>query len=242
MKITSFGLHILAMMFMLCDHLWATIIPGNEWLTCVGRLAYPMFAFMIVEGYFHTSNLKKYVSRLALFAMLSEIPFNLVMGSRVFYPIHQNVLFTFLIGILLIYLNEKARKTNKLWVHVLTIIGTILFGFLLGLITFVDYNFAGIYMILAFYFFRGRKWWQYLGQLICMYYINFEILNGLTYEIDLFGSTFFFPQQGFALFALILIWLYKGNQGYYNKPIKWLYYSFYPVHLLLLAWIRMVIL
>ena len=96
LETTSMSLHIMAMIFMLCDHLWATVIPGNEWLTCIGRIAYPLFAFMIVEGYFHTHNLKRYVGRLFLFALLSEIPFNLVMGSRYFYPLHQNVLFTFL--------------------------------------------------------------------------------------------------------------------------------------------------
>ena len=69
-EITSMTLHILAMLFMLCDHLWATVVPGNNWLTCIGRLAYPIFAFMIVEGYFHTKNLKKYVRRLAIFAIL----------------------------------------------------------------------------------------------------------------------------------------------------------------------------
>ena len=76
---TSMSLHIMAMVFMLCDHLWATIVPGNDWLTCVGRLAYPIFAFMIVEGYFHTHNLEKYVMRLLMWAVISEIPFDLVM-------------------------------------------------------------------------------------------------------------------------------------------------------------------
>ena len=56
---SSMLLHMMAMLFMLCDHLWGTIVPGNDWLTCVGRIAFPVFAFMIVEGYFHTKNLKK---------------------------------------------------------------------------------------------------------------------------------------------------------------------------------------
>ena len=237
-EITSMTLHILAMLFMLCDHLWATVIPGNNWLTCIGRIAYPIFAFMLVEGYFHTHNLKKYVGRLFLCAILSEIPFNLVMGSRLFFPIHQNVIFTFLIGILLIHLNEKAHRSGKLFLRIITGFATIALGFVLGLITFVDYNYAGVFTILAFYFFRGRKWWQLLGQTLCLYYINFEILQGIGYEISVFGNKIFFVQQGFALLALIPIWLYRGKQGPYNKYLKWLYYSFYPVHLFVVALIR----
>ena len=109
-EITSFGLHIMAMALMLCDHLWATIVPGNDWLTDIGRIAFPIFAFMIAEGFFHTKNLKKYATRMLVFALISEIPFNLVMGSRIFYPLHQNVLWTFLIGIGLMWINEKAKE------------------------------------------------------------------------------------------------------------------------------------
>lgn len=239
-QITSMTLHILAMLFMLCDHLWATLIPGNDWLTCVGRIAFPIFAFMIVEGYFYTHNLKKYVGRLLAFAILSEIPFNLVMGSRIFYPIHQNVLWTFLIAIGLIHLNEKANQKGKIWIRILAGFGSVILAFVLGLVTFVDYNYAGIYMVLVFYFFRGRKWWNFLGQLILLAYINIEVLSGYSYEIELFGSTCFLVRQGFALLALIPIWLYRGEQGPYNKTLKYTYYLFYPVHLLVIAMVRMI--
>ena len=238
-ELTSMWLHIIAMLLMLCDHLWATVVPGNDWLTCVGRIAYPIFAFMIVEGYFYTGNLKKYVGRLLVCAILSEIPFNLVMGSRLFYPVHQNVLWTFLIGIFLIHLNEKAKKKGKIWLRILTGVGTVVLGFILGLVTFVDYNYAGVYMILVFYFFRGRKWWHFVGQLVLMWYINIEVLSGYSYEINLFGNTYFLVRQGFAVLALIPIWLYRGKQGYYNKYLKIVYYTFYPVHLLILGLIHM---
>lgn len=137
LEITSTSLHVMAMAFMLCDHLWGTIIPGNDWLTCIGRLAYPIFAFMIVEGYFHTSNLKKYVLRMTLFAVISEVPFDLMMGSTVFYPFHQNVMWTFLISLGLIWLNEKAK--GKLWREILTGAATVILGYVLGAAAMVDY-------------------------------------------------------------------------------------------------------
>lgn len=234
-ELNSMWLHIFAIIFMFCDHLWATLISGNEWMTCIGRLAFPIFAFMIVEGYFHTKSLKKYVLRLLVCAVISEIPFNIVMGSSIIYPFHQNVIWTFLIGILCIFLNEKARKTNKMVIRIFTGLGTVILGSIMGLIFFVDYFHAGVLTILVFYFFRGRKWWCFLGQLVGLYYINMELLSGLSYEIVLFGQTFFFPQQGFALFALILIWLYRGKQGPYNSYFKFIYYGFYPIHLLILG-------
>lgn len=237
-EISSMSLHIMAMVFMLCDHLWGTIVPGNDWLTCIGRISFPIFAFMIVEGYFHTRNLKKYAGRLLLFAVLSEIPFNLAMGSSLFYPIHQNVLWSFLISLGLIHWNEKAKATQKLWLQALIGCTTVLLGYLIGLLTMVDFYHAGILTILVFYFFRQRKWWSYIGQLLCLWYINMEMLGGFSYELHFFGNTYFFVRQGFALFALIPIWLYQGKQGYHSKMLQYVYYSFYPLHLLLLGLIK----
>ena len=237
LETTSFSLHIMAMLFMLCDHLWGTIVPGNDWLTCIGRLAFPIFAFMIVEGYTRTSNLKKYVKRLLLFAIISEIPFNLAMGSRVFYPIHQNILWSFLIAIGLIHWNEKVKK-KQVWKRILVGLASVLIGYVGGIITFVDFYHAGILTVLVFYFFKNRKWWCYLGQLVCLWYINFEMLGGFSYEINLFGETYFFVRQGIAILALIPIWLYKGKQGYHSKTLQYIYYAFYPLHLLILGSIK----
>jgi hypothetical protein len=235
---TSMSLHIMAMVFMLCDHLWGTIVPGNDWLTCIGRIAFPIFAFLIVEGYFHTGNLKKYVVRLLLFAILSEIPFNLVAGSRVIYPIHQNVLWCFLISIGLIHWNENVKATGKLWMRLLVGIVSVPLGYIVGLITMVDFYHAGVLTVLVFYFFRQKKWWCYVGQLLCLWYINMEMLGGYSYEIHLFGETYFLVRQGLALLALIPIWLYRGKQGYHSKPLQYVYYAFYPLHLLVLGLIK----
>ena len=234
---TSFSLHLMAMLFMLCDHLWGTVINGNDWLTCIGRLAFPIYAFMIVEGYFNTRNLKKYVLRLLVFAIISEIPFNIAMGSRLFYPIHQNVLWSFLIAIGLIHWNEKV-KGKKIWKRILVGTATIFIAYIGGIITFVDFYNAGLLMALTFYFFRGKKWWHYICQLLCMWYINIELLGGYGYEIEIFGTIQFVTRQGFALFALIPIWLYKGKQGHHSEVWKYVRYGFYPLHLLILGLIK----
>ena len=235
---TSASLHIIAMVLMLCDHLWGTIVPGNDWLTCIGRISFPIFAFMIVEGYFHTKNLKKYVYRLLIFAILSEIPFNLAMGSNIFYPMHQNVLWSFLISIGLIHWNEKAKESCKMWKQLAIGCVTIILGYVIGLLTMVDFYHAGILTVLVFYFFRQKKWWSYLGQFLCLWYINMELLGGFGYEIWLFGKSYFLLRQGFALLALIPIWLYRGKQGYHSKAFQYICYAFYPLHLLVLGLIK----
>lgn len=236
--ISSVGLHIFAMIFMLMDHMWATVFTNQQWLTSVGRIAFPIFAFMIVEGYSYTSNLKKYVLRLLCFAVITEIPFNLMVGNRLSFYVHQNVLWTFLIGIGLIHINELARKKDKLWLTLLTAVGTSMIGYALGYITFVDYNGAGVLTVLAFYFFRGRKWWNYICQFIALYYINVELLQGLFFEVELFGHKFEVVQQGLAVLSLAFIWLYKGRQGKKSKVFQYFCYAFYPVHMIIL-WLVM---
>lgn len=237
-NISASTLHILAMIFMLFDHLWATIIPGNQWLTCLGRLAFPIFAFMIVEGYFHTSSLRRYALRLLLFALISEIPFNLMYSSSLIYPYHQNVIWTLLLGLGLIHLNELTAKRRKMWLRILVGCITVIVGFLAGMLTMVDYYGVGVVTILTFYFFRKRKWWCLLGQIVVLYYMNVEILSGFYFEVTIMGHTVPIVQQGLALLALIPIWLYRGRKGYSSKLFQYVCYGFYPVHMLVVYLVR----
>lgn len=235
--LSAAALHILAMALMLMDHLWATLLPAQEWLTCAGRVAFPIFAFMAVEGYFHTHDLKKYTLRLLLFALLSEIPFDLMYGGTWFYPVHQNVIWTLLLGILGIHLMETVRKKQKTGLYLLVSALVVAAGAVLGTLGMVDYYGAGVLTVFIFYFFHGhgRKWWCLLGQLAALYWVNVELLGGLMYPIQLFGMDFELCQQGLALLALVPIWLYRGRQGYHSKPFQYACYAFYPVHMLLLV-------
>ena len=113
--LSASSLHILAMGLMLLDHLWATIVPGQDWMTCAGRLAYPIFAFLLAEGYAHTSSFQRYASRLLFWAVVSEIPFNLMYSSQAIYPYHQNVLWTLLIALCAMRLADLVREKLPVW-------------------------------------------------------------------------------------------------------------------------------
>lgn len=234
-QLTALSLHVIAMLCMVSDHLWASLVSGNLWMNCVGRITFPIFAFLIVEGFYHTRNFKKYVTRMLLFALLSEIPFNLLYNGTYVYPYHQNVLWTFLIALLCMKAMDHIRAKEKPVLTVLGCGGLVLFGALLGLVTMVDYNAPGVLMVFTFYFFHGRKWYHFLGQFLVLYWLNVELLRGMDIPLNLFGLDFFLPTQGFALLALIFIWLYRGKQGLHNKWIQYGCYAFYPVHMLILG-------
>lgn len=238
LNLSAAFLHLLAMGLMLCDHMWATLFPAADWLTCLGRIAYPIFAFLLVEGYFHTRNLWRYMLRLLGAAVLAEIPFNLMYSDSFIYPYHQNVLWTYIIGLLLITLLEefKERFGQIPWLIFLPVPAFL--GYFLGYALMTDYYGPGVLMILAFYLFRGRHWLHFLGQLVCLYLINVKMLGGFYYVVPLLRYDIEIVQQGFALFALLPIWLYEGRQGLHGKLFRWFCYLFYPVHMLVLFLIR----
>ncbi len=234
-ELSSAALHVLAMAFMLCDHIWFTGLVPGKWLTCVGRLAFPIYAFLLVEGYFHTKNLKNYILRLLVCALISEIPFNLMISGTVFYPAHQNVIWTFLISLLVIWGNEQAKEMPP-GIRLAVLMLTLLAGFALALYGAVDYGYGGVFTVLIFYLFRGKSRKDFLGQLLLLAFINLEILEGFQCNIAAFGASF--PGQVFALLSLLPIWLYSGKQGLHNKGFRYLCYGFYPLHLLILGLTR----
>ncbi len=237
--ISSLALHICAMCFMLCDHLWATMIPGQSWMSWLGRLAFPIFAFLIVEGYFYTHNYKNYLKRLLIFALLAEIPFNLMYTASGVFPFYQNVLWTFLLALLCMKSIDKLRECMKLWVFYPMAVLVVGVFAILARLAMTDYYSYGVLTVMVFYFFRGSNWWCRLGQALGLIYINWYLISGMTVPFDLFGVQWEFPQQGVAVFSLLLIWGYQGRQGPHNKWIQYALYAFYPIHMLILGWLSM---
>ena len=241
MKKTRFGLdstalRLLAILFMVLDHLWATVVPGNLWLTCLGRLAFPIFAFQLCEGYRHTSDYRRYRRRLLVFALLSEIPFNLFYAGSVIFPFHQNVLFTLLLGLLAIRQADRLHREEGIKKRSLRCLALLLIlaG---GVVLFPDYGLMGVMTVLCFFVFRDHR----LFQLAAMAVLNIFTFKGQTIPISLFGLACDFPMQGFALLALPLIWLYNGEKGRGGKGLRLFWYIFYPLHMLALYFIQRII-
>lgn len=230
--LTALDLKVLAMVLMVCDHAWATVVPGLTWLTAIGRVAFPIFAFQVAEGFFLTHDRKKYLKRMFLFALISELPFNLMAEGGILAPLHQNVMFTFCLALLAMMALERAKKKGKI-VFLLLLAAMIPATFIVGLFTFVDYYGYGIWMVLAFYLFRNARF-GWLGEIVSLFYINWIAIGGLVFNVELFGRAWQIPEQGFALLALIPIWLYNGRQGPHSKMLQYACYAFYPAHMLLL--------
>ncbi len=230
-ELTSFGLHLLAMGLMLCDHICLALMPDRLWMTCVGRLAFPIFAFLVAEGFVRTRSRARYARRLLIFAIVSEVPFDLLAAGRPVYPFHQNVLWTFLIALGCMQLLEWAKSDSRPAARFVLGVGAVLGGFLAGTAFMVDYFGPGVWTVLAFCFFRGDGWRQRLGQLLCLLFLNGWLLAGQT--VLLGGLAL--PIQAFAVLALPFIWLYRGRQGPHGRAVRWLFYGFYPAHLLVLA-------
>ena len=236
--IDSTTLKVLAMVLMLSDHIWGTGILPYDWLTAIGRIAFPIFAFQIAEGCARTHNFKGYLKRMLLFALISEIPFNFMMGGSIFYPLHQNVMFTFLIAMLLIRGLQRfwEKHPGAIWKISSAAVAMVL-GYMLGFATFCDYYGYGVVTVLLFWLTRDKKW-GWIAQLIGLFIINWVLMSGMSYVVHIFGTEIWVPQQALALLALIPIWLYNGKRGPGGKWFQFFGYAFYPLHIALLLLIR----
>lgn len=117
----------------------------------IGRLAFPIFCFLLVEGYFHTHDIRKYLRRLFVFALVSEIPFDLALKPSWFYPAKNNVYFTLLIGLLTIALMDQFRLRVPLQLTIL------LAGMALARGLMTDYSYKGVFLIAVLYFFHDNR-------------------------------------------------------------------------------------
>lgn len=181
-------------------------------LRFLGRLAFPIFCFQIVEGFLHTSDIRRYAKRLLIFALISEIPFDLAIFNTWFYLQYQNVFITLFIGLVAIAAVNRFEVRQSLWKQAAVM------GLCCGAAQLLkaDYGAFGVFFILLLYYCRKDARMQtILGSL------------ALLWEVT-------------APLAFIPIHMYNGERG--NKKWQWFFYWFYPVHFLILAGIQRIFL
>ena len=219
----------IAAALMLTDHVGAILLPEVPVLRCVGRLAFPIFAFFIAEGYAHTRDFGRYFRRLAILAVVSEIPFNLENGT-VFDLTRQNVLFTFCLALLTLRGLEVLGRERGFgrWAGCGLVLAA---GFAAGELLRTDYGGWGVVTVALLQLCRDGKYAK-LWLLLAMAAVNGLGMGSLTMPV--FGGEM--PIQIFAVAALPVIWLYNGQAG--PKGLRRAFYVFYPAHLLVLEGIR----
>ena len=192
----------------------------------IGRIAFPIFCFLLVEGFVHTSNRKKYLGRMCLFALISEIPFNLAIDGKWFSFEENSVMLTFVLGLLLLsilhWLLEpiKGKGVNPIsFLRALLALAAIGIMMKLANLLNVDYGEVGILSIVLFYLYRDKRFWAALFGCGALLLSNIMELQLNYVELP-------------ALLAILPILFYDGTRGRQNK---YFFYVFYPAHLLLLG-------
>lgn len=216
-------LKYIAFLSMLIDHvnnsLITPLLDGKGFLlslsnlfSILGRIAFPLFIFFVVEGFFKTRDRKRYFLTLIIFALISEVPFDIFTSKTIYQANWNNIMFTLALSLLTIWIIDsiKGKIKNKLLWYIVSIIIVGVFGFIAMLLS-LDYDYHAI--VIAY-----------------IYYIFYEmplLAAGLSY-LSILKELY-----SFLGFAMTLT--YNGQRG---KQYKWLNYFFYPVHMLILGLIR----
>ena len=226
--LNGFHLKLIAACTMFIDHMGYTLFPGVMWLRCIGRVAFPIFCFLIAEGCVHTHDRKKYALRLFVFAVLSEIPFNLMTGWAVWNPYDQNVLWTLLLGAAVCWSIDGVLKRRTAPAFVLTGAAMVAAFWLLEVFC-TDYGGWGMLLVAMFYGVRRAPYGQaakMAAQAVGLAFFCIGVMGGVTIEL-------------WALTALVPIWLYNGQRGFSHKAVQYGFYAFYPLHILILSLIAL---
>lgn len=203
----------IAVLTMLCDHMACVLLTDPQWgdlyrfMRMIGRVSFPIFCFVLVQGFLTTSDIRKYISRLFGFAVLSEIPFDLAFSGCFFDWGSQNVIFTLLTGMLVLTGIEKFQ--TRVWLQGVICFGGCFAAYILNM----DYSYFGVALILIFYLFRENAVSKYL-----------------------FAALLIFSEGGMEVYAMLALPICYCYQPQKREPAmpKYFFYLFYPVHLLVL--------
>lgn len=227
-KINHEGIKTIAMIAMLIDHIGVSLYPSDV-LRMIGRVAFPIYCFLLTEGFCHTGDRWRYAGRLLLMAVIAEMPYDLFLYGR-WNCNGQSVMLTLLCGVAMM---AAMQEFSSRWQKAVIIAGVALVNESLS----GEYGAAGILMIAMFCVTRGMKekirfWMQALAMiLLCLMIPSTNIILG-TERI---------PIQIFGVAAMLPIIAYSEKKRSSSEVWKWFAYWFYPLHLLALYIIKIII-
>ncbi len=218
---------VIAALLMLIDHIGMVFFPQHFELRMIGRLSMPLFAYCIAQGYYKTRSIEKYMMRMTLFAVISQIPFWLMMyvtGPGYFDFMHFNIGFTFLgaLMVLSLYKGIRQRTTQSQFTHLALIMGILILVTLLK----CDYGAYGILLVLVFYEFYLLQ--KNIGLTLLM-------LIAATLSLYVLGGPEQVRIQLLGVPAFFIILLVKDEPV---RKFKYFFYVFYPAHMLILSLIK----
>lgn len=221
----AFVLKIIACFTMFIDHVGYIVFDGHSsWFNYVGRLAFPIFAFQISEGYIYTHDVKKYLLRLILFAFISQIPF-LLFHSIINNEPGLNVIFTLFLGLIAIIIYDKYNKF-------VGVFSAIIFGIIAHFLN-SDYSFYGVGITFLFYVFNKNKCLLAISFIIAtLMQYSYLILVYYNYGFEFLKNVFiiYLPYFICTIFSIIIILCYNKKKG---PSTKYFFYLFYPLHMIL---------
>ncbi|MGN0379674.1 MAG: TraX family protein [Butyrivibrio sp.] len=213
---------IIAATTMLTDHMAIILnrygcIPAvlYDVMRAVGRLAFPLFTFLMVEGFMHTKSVRKYIIRLAAFAIISEIPFDMLNYGRIWNAGHNNILLTFVISVCVLWAVSRFIRMGKKGTMLMFPVTAI--GMAAAFFMKTDYSWRGVLLSVVFYVMHDYKAEKYITAALVL------VMSGSLLSFA-------------ALLSLVIIDMYDGKRG---KLPKYVMYAFYPLHLLVLGLVGM---
>ena len=275
---TAFVLKIIASISMLLDHSYV-VFPFSLpfiFFRYIGRIAFPVYAYMIAQGCKHSGDIRKYLLRLGIFAIISEVPFDLAFRNEISFISDTNIFYTLFLGTACIAVYQKITgrpsaltpntepeneqenkqepgqktflkgKLPRLALSIILMVPIALLGNLLG----TDYGTVGVIFILVFYFTKPEKRLTRTIAATCLVfylygypYVLTSVLSairgagteGFLNDIIMSVPKIILNYFLFALFSVLLIFLYNGKPG---PRYKWAFYVFYPAHLVVLVMIK----
>lgn len=222
---SSFLLKIIACFTMLLCHIPFVYPQYSVPLMYIGKISFPLYSFLISEGYVHTRNFSKYLTRLIVFGVISQIPAYLLFVGKSFNGLYLNIFFTLALGLLGIRIYDKIKSKY------ISIPLIILLAVLAELLKF-DYGAFGVLMIVCFYVFKRNKLNMVLSQMFLMFILYMKKMS--YYTFSLFNLQYILFQLLFSVISLAIILTYNGKKGKSSGKIKLMFYFFYPVHLIIL--------